>query len=463
MPDFAARPCLPDQVLSRAGAEHKRPAAAMWRVITAPKPSHRGQGGGGHGALDRSIQLGMRPGLPVEGAQRAAAGAIWRVPVQVQSVCALAEPGEALGRWGREIAASSHEAAAAGRARGPGVRGGGDAEGACSAKIRKGVTDASGKWIRKSIRPVTRREVPGIDGARWLCAACWRATQRVDGSALQAMFGSAVRFCPLGVALRHQRSADPLQRARRARKMRPVMRAMRAPGSGRRRRAAPRGRRWARLPPRRRRRRPHEHQRPHAPPGLRHFNTHGMASGPVVARYEDWQASNAQLLAADPEQLALGRWVFPASGAPRARSHCRFTTAHFIPHSLTYSVPLYLKRQCDRTLGAPDLAGRALLLRRPAVAGGKGKGKDGTKGKQGEKGKSKGKGNVPPPPPPPPPPAAAATAQLAAIAGVGAGPVANAWPLPVAPTAWLRCSRRQTLAAVSTASAWPATSGGRSR
>jgi hypothetical protein len=36
---------------------------------------------------------------------------------------------------------------------------------ACSAKIRKGVTDASGKWIQKSIRPVTRREVPGIDGA----------------------------------------------------------------------------------------------------------------------------------------------------------------------------------------------------------------------------------------------------------------------------------------------------------
>ena len=55
---------------------------------------------------------------------------------------------------------------------------------------------------------------------------------------------------------------------------------------------------------------------------------HGMASGPVVARYEDWQASNAQLLAADPEQLALGRWVFPASGAPRARSHYCFATAH---------------------------------------------------------------------------------------------------------------------------------------
>ena len=37
----------------------------------------------------------------------------------------------------------------------------------------------------------------------------------------------------------------------------------------------------------------------------------------------------------------------------RARSHCRFvlTLIHFMPCSLTYSVPLCLKRQCDRTLG----------------------------------------------------------------------------------------------------------------
>jgi hypothetical protein len=142
---------------------------------------------------------------------------------------------------------------------------------ACSAKIRKGVTDASGKWIQKSTRPVTRREVPGIGGARWLCATCWRATQRLDGPALQAMFGAMVCFCPLAVALRHQHSSDPLQRARRARKMGPVMRSMRVPGLARWRRGAPRWRRWARLPPRRRRRRSHEHQRPHAPPGLRHL------------------------------------------------------------------------------------------------------------------------------------------------------------------------------------------------
>jgi hypothetical protein len=36
----------------------------------------------------------------------------------------------------------------------------------------------------------------------------------------------------------------------------------------------------------------------------------------------------------------------------RARSHCRFVLPliHFIPYSLTYSVPLFLKRQCYRTL-----------------------------------------------------------------------------------------------------------------
>jgi hypothetical protein len=36
----------------------------------------------------------------------------------------------------------------------------------------------------------------------------------------------------------------------------------------------------------------------------------------------------------------------------RARSHCRFVPPliHFIPDLLTYSVPLFLKQQCDRTL-----------------------------------------------------------------------------------------------------------------
>ena len=42
-------------------------------------------------------------------------------------------------------------------------------------------------------------------------------------------------------------------------------------------------------------------------------------------------------------------------GEARARSHCRFALSliHFIPDFLTYSVPLFLKRQRDRTLGEP--------------------------------------------------------------------------------------------------------------
>jgi hypothetical protein len=40
-------------------------------------------------------------------------------------------------------------------------------------------------------------------------------------------------------------------------------------------------------------------------------------------------------------------------GDVRARSHCCLAPPliHFIPESLTYSVPLFLKRQCDRTPG----------------------------------------------------------------------------------------------------------------
>jgi hypothetical protein len=38
-----------------------------------------------------------------------------------------------------------------------------------------------------------------------------------------------------------------------------------------------------------------------------------------------------------------------ARGGRRARLHCRFVLPriHFIPDLLTYSVPLFLKRQCD--------------------------------------------------------------------------------------------------------------------
>ena len=50
-----------------------------------------------------------------------------------------------------------------------------------------------------------------------------------------------------------------------------------------------------------------------------------------------------------------------ADGGPdRARSHCRFVPplTHFIPDELTYSVPLFLNRQCGRTPGG-DILGPA--------------------------------------------------------------------------------------------------------
>ena len=54
----------------------------------------------------------------------------------------------------------------------------------------------------------------------------------------------------------------------------------------------------------------------------------------------------------------LGRREGPAAVGVQAldytvRSHRHFVLSpiHFIPDLLTYSVPLFLKRQCDRTLG----------------------------------------------------------------------------------------------------------------
>jgi hypothetical protein len=45
--------------------------------------------------------------------------------------------------------------------------------------------------------------------------------------------------------------------------------------------------------------------------------------------------------------------ILASRGGHRARSHCRFVLPliHFIPYPLTYSVPLFLKRQCDRAPG----------------------------------------------------------------------------------------------------------------
>ena len=68
-------------------------------------------------------------------------------------------------------------------------------------------------------------------------------------------------------------------------------------------------------------------------------------------------------------------WESPGRGRGRARSHRRVALpfTHFVPDSRAYSVPLFLKRQCDRTLGRGrararwregklSLAGRALGL-----------------------------------------------------------------------------------------------------
>jgi hypothetical protein len=64
------------------------------------------------------------------------------------------------------------------------------------------------------------------------------------------------------------------------------------------------------------------------------------------------------------DQMVQGMPVFDAMGPAERQamvevlvglmSHCRFVLLliHSIPYSLIYSVPLFLKRQCDRTLGA---------------------------------------------------------------------------------------------------------------
>jgi hypothetical protein len=51
--------------------------------------------------------------------------------------------------------------------------------------------------------------------------------------------------------------------------------------------------------------------------------------------------------------------VTPPPGAARDRSHCRFVLPliRFIPESLTYSAPLFLKRHCDRTLHHEPFSG----------------------------------------------------------------------------------------------------------
>jgi hypothetical protein len=62
-----------------------------------------------------------------------------------------------------------------------------------------------------------------------------------------------------------------------------------------------------------------------------------------TASYEEIMASMKELGANETIDL----------GAARARSHCHFRLPliHFTPESPTIPVPLFLNRQCDRTLG----------------------------------------------------------------------------------------------------------------
>ena len=66
-----------------------------------------------------------------------------------------------------------------------------------------------------------------------------------------------------------------------------------------------------------------------------------------------------------PDAKADWQGCFGGGGEPGARSHGCFVQllTHFIPDSLTYSVPLFLKRRWDRTLGGESDASAAGCVR----------------------------------------------------------------------------------------------------
>ena len=71
----------------------------------------------------------------------------------------------------------------------------------------------------------------------------------------------------------------------------------------------------------------------------------------LVAAHAAWHAGASVLVLDGGGQP--GGWL-------RARSHCYFELPliHFMPDSLRLSVPLFLKRQCDQTLGRLAVASR---------------------------------------------------------------------------------------------------------
>ena len=94
---------------------------------------------------------------------------------------------------------------------------------------------------------------------------------------------------------------------------------------------------------------------PASPPSYRHVR-HGDARGGATPRGAAGGGADGS--------GAVG----VARGAARARPYCRFVRPriHFIPDSRTHSVVPFLKRQCDRYLGAAqELDGRLPLGRGP--------------------------------------------------------------------------------------------------
>ena len=77
-------------------------------------------------------------------------------------------------------------------------------------------------------------------------------------------------------------------------------------------------------------------------------------------------STDAAFAEAHQDGVGRRRRAEAAEGVGRARSHCRFVLLriHFIPYLLTYLVPLFLKRQWDRTLGVDGVLGQ----RRPATS-----------------------------------------------------------------------------------------------
>ena len=67
--------------------------------------------------------------------------------------------------------------------------------------------------------------------------------------------------------------------------------------------------------------------------------------------------ANAPLTQAE---LAEKHALIKPRGDPSAPSHCHVVLPliHLIPDPVAYSVPLFLKRQCDRTLGDPSAPSR---------------------------------------------------------------------------------------------------------